>query len=531
MLFKAHYTQSDLERVFDHEFRLPDEFWFGAATAGFQVEGGYNGPDEPKNDWYFLEKEGKVERCGPASRSISYYPEDARAMELMNLNMYRMGLEWARIQPSINASESSPPPFNDSAIRLYARIVSKMMDHGLEPCLTLHHFVHPLWAGIDLWLDRDKVKDLFSEYVAYTVEGLNNRLIKKHNKRPVKFWITLNELNLFAPSKYLDGRFPHQARRSMFNVFKGARNLIYAHCLAYDVIHRIYKKKDWSQPMVSTNINSSRMYNIDKLIPDMLCARENNVKIEDLDAYIRECYFDWEDNMSRIPLPHIPMDRLRRGMEKAMYFFTRRLYKLKRYNETIDDIYASDYPVKLDFLSFDYYDPFPASQLGIPDKGNRLIQGTPNLVADFWYQVLNPVGLYYFLKAYSYPNPSKPIMIAESGMCYKYAQGKCYPRKDGARRDDFFKAYLFECMRAIKDGINLLGYLHWSLVDNYEWGSYTPRFGIFGVDYEDQGKRSPTDCFGVNAAGAYAALAVALRSGKTKDIIRAFTSTDYPIIE
>lgn len=531
MSFEVHYTKKDLRRVFDSEFHLPDEFYLGAATAGFQVEGGYNGPDEPKNDWYFLEKEEKVERCGHASQSIRYHNEDARAMELMNLNMYRMGVEWARIQPSADISEDcSPPPFDDGAVKLYARIISTMMDHGLEPLITLHHFVHPLWAGIDLWIDREKVKDLFSRYIARTVEGLNNQLIKRHKKRPIKFWITLNELNLLAPSKYLDGRFPHRARRGMINLFRASRNLLYAHCLAYDLIHRIYKEKGWPSPMVSTNINSSRMYNIDKFIVDLLCARENNVAGEDLGAYIRECYHHWEDTMSRIPLSRIRMDRLRRRMERVMYFFTRRLYTSKRYHQTIDDIYTSENPVKLDFLSLDYYDPFPASQLGIPDKGNRLINKTPNLVQDFWYQVLNPLGLYYFLKAYSHPPRSKPIMIAESGMCYKYINGRCYPRRDGARRDDFFKAYLFECMRAINDGVNLIGYLHWSLVDNYEWGSYTPRFGIFRVNYDDQGRRSPRDCFGVNAAGAYATLAGSLRSGSKKDIIRSFASTYFPTI-
>ena len=161
----------------------------------------------------------------------------------------------------------------------------------------------------------------------------------------------------------------------------------------------------------------------------------------------------------------------------------------------------------------------------------KQITGKPNFAADFWKQVLNPVGLRRFARAYTHQSAAKPLLIAESGTCHRHADGVGHPRPDGATRELFFPAYLFEVTKILREGIPLIGYLHWSFCDNYEWGSYRQRFGMFMTDYARNAERRPVDAFGANGAGAYAKLVRALRSGELPASKAAFLEKGYPRIE
>jgi len=69
-----------------------------------------------------------------------------------------------------------------------------------------------------------------------------------------------------------------------------------------------------------------------------------------------------------------------------------------------------------------------------------------------------------------------PIYITENGLA---------DSTDG-QRPRFLVEHLYTLQRAIQDGIDVRGYFHWSLLDNFEWsGGYCPRFGLFSVDYTD----------------------------------------------
>jgi hypothetical protein len=66
---------------------------------------------------------------------------------------------------------------------------------------------------------------------------------------------------------------------------------------------------------------------------------------------------------------------------------------------------------------------------------------------------------------------------------------------------------------ALDEGVPVGAYYHWSLIDNYEWGSYEPRFGIHGVDRERGIKFLATDAMGMDAAGAFRRFVEGLRAG------------------
>lgn len=137
--------------------------------------------------------------------------------------------------------------------------------------------------------------------------------------------------------------------------------------------------------------------------------------------------------------------------------------------------------MKLDFLGLDYY--YGAS-LDNPTALNAFVD-------KFWEVRPAPEGLYYALKYYHRRFPDLPIWIVENGIATD--NGK--PRPNGYTRSDHLRDHLYWMQRAIGDGIDVIGYNYWSITDNYEWGSYRPRFGLWTVDVVDDPTltRKPTD--------------------------------------
>ena len=73
-------------------------------------------------------------------------------------------------------------------------------------------------------------------------------------------------------------------------------------------------------------------------------------------------------------------------------------------------------------------------------------------------------------------------------------------------RSQFLRLHVHEVAKIVADGVPLVGYLHWSLFDNYEWGTYTPRFGLYSIDYARGLDRLVESPDGDHPAETYAAL-------------------------
>jgi beta-glucosidase len=144
---------------------------------------------------------------------------------------------------------------------------------------------------------------------------------------------------------------------------------------------------------------------------------------------------------------------------------------------------------KLDYIGIDYYYGFSPTDIlaRIPDPGK------------LWTMPLQSEGIYYALDHYARRFPGKPLYIVENGMPTENGR----PREDGYTRADLLRDTVYWIQRAVADGMNVMGYNYWSLTDNYEWGSYTPRFGLYTVDVlgDPALARRPTD-----AVDAYAAV-------------------------
>ncbi len=416
LLQRDEYPQRGLQ-----PFSLPEDFLLGTATASLQIEGG-----DRNNSWYRWAEEGRIKDGSSPLRACDHwnrYEEDIGLMKQLGCHSYRMSIEWSRIEPS-------PGAFNPKALDHYRREIGLLRDSGIRPLVTLHHFSNPLWfEDSGGWL-HPEAPERFLRYVRYTAGGLRDL---------VSDWVTINEANIYLVFGYIFGEWP-PGKSTVSGYLRGGRNMVKAHLLAYDELHR-------SEPSAAA-------------VP-VLVGAAAHVRVFDpqRDRFI-------ERSLSRI------YDRVFQDMFVAAMTDGRRLFPLglgsKRGSRPAADFLGLNYYSR-DMIAFRWK---PASLFG----EQRVREGAE--VNDLGWEIY-PQGLYRTAKRY-YDQYRLPVFITENGIC---------DRKD-SRRPRYILEHLQQVKRLIDDGVDVQRYYHWTLTDNFEWAEgETARFGLIEVDYESQ-KRS-----------------------------------------
>ncbi|MDQ3623316.1 MAG: family 1 glycosylhydrolase [Verrucomicrobiota bacterium] len=509
-----------------------EEFLWGVATSAYQAEGGYNGPGQPQTNWAIAEERGDVAVCGAAADFWNRYEEDFARCRELGLNAFRLGIEWSRVQPARVAQASSSRagggsqagssragggsqagssrhPFDEAALEHYCAMLDSCQQHELEPVVTLHHFVHPAWLGLDPWLDP-ATPGLFAEYVRHTVEFMNERLA-----RPLRWFITINEPNMLVLNSYLGRQFPAGAGPGFGTMMPAYNQLLRAHIFAYNALHDLYAERGWGAPLISINNYCSDLYWSDKLLLDLLCARERGAPRGQVGAHIcRKAHeFAAAFAAARIPLHKDLAYYFGAGLKRFSNWLGFRHFDASRFAPLLDTLYASPRERVLDYVGLDYYDPFIAHAFRWPvfwdhEFKNRSFRSwvLATITSKWWDWRVLPRGLHFFCKHYA-ADFGRPLLIAENGMALRRRPDNSGSRRrDRMTRSQFLRLHVHEVARIVDDDVPLAGYLHWSLFDNYEWGSYTPRFGLFTIDYSRGRDRLVEDHFADRPSESYAAL-------------------------
>lgn len=500
--------------------RLPEDFLFGVSNSAFQVEGGFNQEELPYNNWCWQEQSGRAERTGLACNFWENPDAHIDLAASLGLNAFRMSLEWARVAPTTKPQMSPPPSYDLEAIKRYAGIIAKIMDKGMEPVITLHHFTHPAWGGEDLWL-RSEMTVVFTDYIKEVVENINECLVKA-GKRPVRFWVTINEPNAFSMVTYFLGEMPHR-RAGINSLIRSLDNLLTAHILAYDAIHDLYEKHGWEPPMVSYNTYCICFYSLGKMLADLLRSRELRIGMDDLQPYARDSRKRWEKQLGSLQEPMARNGRWGRWLERAVNSIATRALDMEDLVSAVNALYASPRERKIDYVGLDIYDPLFRNFIKLPSI-EEIREGYKNINAEHWQWIHDPEVFYTFILAYQYNLEGLPVYILENGMAHKGLGERSQPREDGLTRDIFLRNQLAQVARAVVEGVPVKGYFYWSLTDNYEWGSFTPRFGLYAYNYREN-RIEERDGLDVEAGKVYAELVHALRSSDAEAIERAFGLT------
>jgi beta-glucosidase len=166
---------------------FPDGFYWGAATASYQVEGGIE-----NTDWAEAAREGRVPECGIACDHYHHYQEDFALAESLGHTAHRFSVEWARIEPREGE-------FDPAAIEHYRQVLTELRSRNLRPFITLWHFTLPDWFAKRGGFECTDAPQLFARYCAYVVGELHD-LCEEFS--------TMNEPNVFASNGWLRGTWP-----------------------------------------------------------------------------------------------------------------------------------------------------------------------------------------------------------------------------------------------------------------------------------------------------------------------------------
>jgi beta-glucosidase len=378
---------------------FPNDFFWGAATSAYQVEGNNN-----RSDWWEWERRLGLAASGNACRHYELYKEDFDLARSLSHNCHRLSVEWSRIEPEENI-------YLDQEIAHYQDVVSYLRQLNIEPVVTLQHFTIPLWfARLGGWESKSAVKFAlrFSEKI---VRALADN---------VRFWVTLNEPLVYVYHAYILGFWPPQVK-SFSRARRVRDNLIAYHVQAHRLIHGIYAEKNLKPIYVSI------AKNMQAFCP---CGRSALNKFA---AYLRSRNFNFfilDRLMRQRSLDFIGLNYYTRSLVDARGWLRKNLFL---------DVAASDKAL------------LPKNSLG-------------------WE--VYPEGLYdtlMGLKRYA-----TAVFILENGFC----------SSDDALRWEFISAHLKSIYQAISEGSKVIGYLYWSLIDNFEWDKgFGPRFGLIEVDY------------------------------------------------
>ena len=193
----------------------------GVATAATQIEGGH-----ADTNWHrWAAQPGRIADGSTPARADDHWnrvDQDTALLAGLGIRHYRMGLEWARIEPA-------PGSFDESAIEHYRHELTVLRAAGITPLVTLHHFNNPGWLEQDGAWTRPGVVDIFLRYVRFVVTRL---------KDLVNEWITINEPNVYAAQSYTFGTWP-PGQHNIGTTLRVMSHLAQAHVRAYSLIHAI----------------------------------------------------------------------------------------------------------------------------------------------------------------------------------------------------------------------------------------------------------------------------------------------------
>ena len=425
---------------------FPDDFVWGTATASYQVEGAAFDDGKGASIWNeFEQKPGAIRDDANGNITCDHYhryPEDIAIMKDIGLNGYRFSFAWSRIFPDGYGK------VNQKGIDHYKRVCEMLLKNGIEPFVTLYHWDLSLALQKEFggWESRETVK-YFGEYASKIGEEF---------KGLIKHYCTTNEflacsdvgysMGVIAPGLQLPKKRANQVRHHMLLAHGTALSALRAADPSAKI--SLAENSSFIVPLIDT-----------PEYVDVAKKAFREVNAHFLTAVMEgkylDCYLEKE------------------GADAPVF--------------TDDDMKIIGQ--KLDWLGLNIY--FGKRICPAPERkeGYRIFEGSGGQtgIADFYFE---PAAMYWGPRI-AYELWGLPIYITENGKKSETDRTESDGQVYDEERIKFLRLQLLCMERAIRDGIPVKGYFHWSLMDNLEWHlGLRPRFGLVYVNYTTL-KRTP----------------------------------------
>ncbi|HBC74771.1 MAG TPA: glycoside hydrolase family 1 protein [Candidatus Wallbacteria bacterium] len=374
------------------DVKFPQNFIWGSATAGHQVEG-----DNIHSNWWALEQNGKVgTKSGKACNHYSLYKQDVELLKSLGHRAYRMSIEWSRIEPAEGA-------FNAEAMAHYIDLLVRLKEAGMTVYVTLHHFTHPQWFEELGGFQKLSNLKYFERFINHAVPKI---------AQFVDYWNVINEFNLGNAEARIDFKL----------------NMLRYHARGYHLIKQ-YSSAPISSAHAFVHYFPYRRHDkFDNIMTDLQ---------------------DWRDN-------EFFFHAIRTG--EIVFPFR-------------DAEFDPEVKGSADFWAVNYYTRHMVDARLAALEGKRFEHKTLKMIPmNFYLEEMFPEGLISNLERLK----DRPVHITENGC-------SC---DDDRFRIAYIALHLSALREAIARGVDLRAYLYWSFMDNYEWGSFVPRFGLVNVNFE-----------------------------------------------
>jgi beta-glucosidase len=427
---------------------FPPGFAFGVATASYQIEGGVAEGGRRPSIWdTFSHTPGKTFNGDTGDMACDHYHRYAEDVELiasLGVTHYRFSLAWPRIQPDGHG------PLNTAGVDFYARLVDALLEHGIQPWVTLYHWDLPqALEDAGGWPARDTAHR-FADYAAAIYARLGDR---------VGYWTTLNEPWCSAFLGYFTGRHA-PGRREPAASIRAVHHLLLGHGLAISRMRGLRSSNE-----LGITLNLWPFSPASDSPSDMDAARR-------ADGISNRFFLD-PILLGRYPAdvledlaPVTDLSHIHDGDEQAI-------------------------AAPIDLLGVNYYTGQRVKDgTGNPESG---WVGSPNVesvprgfpTTEMGWEI-EPDGLRRLLLRLRDDYPKIPLYITENGIALRDSVG-ADGTVDDPDRIAFIDGHLRAAAQTLAEGVDLRGYFLWTFTDNFEWSfGYSKRFGLVYLDYPTQ---------------------------------------------
>ncbi|MCE7793923.1 glycoside hydrolase family 1 protein [Salipaludibacillus sp. CUR1] len=443
---------------------FPKNFLWGSASAAYQIEGAWNKDGKGPSVWdIYTKKEGTTYKNTNGDIAVDHYhryEEDVNLMAEMGLKAYRFSIAWSRIYPQGKGD------INEEGLKFYDRLIDLLLEKNIEPVITVYHWDLPqaLMDEYGGWESRQIIDD-FNNYCI--------TLFKRYGDR-VKYWVTLNEQNIFIGLGYKSGMHPPGVKDTK-RMHQANHNAFLANAKAVQSFRKLVPDGH-----AGPSFAYGPVYPIDS-DPENILAAENAEEMNNhwyMDVYAWGTY------------PETTLDYLQKeGIAPVIEDGDMELLK----------------EGKPDFMGINYYqtttvekNPLDgvgegkmntsgkkgtSSESGVPGMFKTI--RNPNLETTNWDWEIDPVGLRIGMRRIK-NRYNLPILISENGL----GEFDKLEENDEIHDDyriDYINHHLVEIQKAMTDGVDIIGYCTWSFTDLLSWlNGYQKRYGFVYIDRDEE---------------------------------------------
>ena len=439
-----HRTQFDAPS----EIPFPRDFFWGAATSSYQIEGAWKADGKGESIWdRFAHTPGKIKNGDTgdvACDSYHRWQEDIALLRAMNLNSYRFSISWPRIQPS------GAGPANSEGVDYYSRLVDALLEARIRPLVTLYHWDLPqVLEDAGGWPNRDTAAR-FADYAEQMGRALGDR---------VSDWILFNEPLAFTYQGYLEGNHA-PGRKSLLGFLRAYTYREPGASCGLSIAEGQLPFRSSGHRVKHVAVRASDDSEEDRVAAERADGVTNLWFLEPaLKGHYPKALAFFPD--SAMGMRSIDLDKMKAPLD---------FIGINLYYRTI-----ASAPTAIERLSHPQQWLFPVKMAG-GEQGPKTDMGW-----EVWPQALYDMAM-RITRDFNRP----VIEITESGCGYNDG-----PDANGvihdSRRIDYHRQYLQALARAMADGADVRSYHAWSLMDNFEWAEgFSQRFGLAYVDFKTQ---------------------------------------------